>query len=399
MKQFLFTATATLFALSLSAQRVDIDKYSFYVEHAQMPTHYVDKADRTYSAKVTGSDQFNHEMIEGELAMRGWERVDENGTVEVRVSLSNFSRGEPTRQKKTDQKKNKEGKVISSTTNYWYEAIMMGNGSVRYYGPKNEYVSKKKSDKAAEKSKKKGKKEEAKPEENPFLAGVDIQVEDDEPKGELVRTASLEKKYKIKGNSSTSSSKARDSYWLKADGAYDDSFEDFAGGVSARVNAGMNATYGFSRKKEWLKFRILDSKKHPEYDTYQNAVKAMKAILEKKRFNKTHDEIEAALGPIIEYFEATIKKYGADDKHEKRLKSATMYNLAKLYYVLDKPEKMKEIASDYARWGHDEAYSKDFNVMADELAHLLNFHNVEGRYFVTDEDADAVEAEEGEKID
>ncbi len=399
MKQFLLTLTLIACAFAMTAQKVDIDKYSFYVEHAQMPMHYVDKADRTYTVNLNGSDQFNHEMILEELAMRGWERVEKDGTVDVRVTLSNFDRGEPTQKKKTDQKKNKEGKVVSSTTNYWYEATMVGNGVVKCYGPENRFVSKKQADKAAEKAKKKGKKEEEAPAENPFLAGVDIEVEDEAPEGELVNSYSLKKEYKIEGGKSSSSSKARDAFWLKADGAYDDSFENFAGGLSSRVNSNMNAVYGFGRKKEWLKFRILDSKKHPEYETYQNAVKAMKAILEKKRFNKTHDEIEAALGPIIEYFEATIKKYGADDKHEKRLKSATMYNLAKLYYVLDKPEKMKEIASDYARWGHDEAYAKDFNAMAEDLEHLLVFHNIEGRYFVTDEDADAVEAEEGDKID
>ena len=86
-------------------------------------------------------------------------------------------------------------------------------------------------------------------------------------------------------------------------------------------------------------------------------------------------------------------RYSEDKKHPKRLKAASMYNLAQIYLYMDMPEEAIAIGQEFVRWDYDEKDGKKFIERGEELKHLLDFHGKK-RFFATEEDADKVDSED-----
>ncbi len=334
----------------------------------------------------------SYAISEDDINLRGWTQTeDEDADVKVKVKVNGFRAGKGQKKSKTTETK-KDGKT-TKTTNYWYIAESKGNASMRIWGPTNEYKppAKKKKNK-----KKKAKKKPAKEETNAFLSDVEISEEEntdadsDEPAGRY----NLGRTYTYKTSTYSSSGKAYEQYKNEAPAFADDSRESFYNNMGHNINTQLNDFYGYNRKRDWVVFKRLKSKKHPEYKKFNDATDAIKVIMGKKKFNKSNDEIIAAVGPILDYFNSVADKYSKDDKHQKRFKSAAMFNSAQIYYYLDMTEEVKDIANKYIRWGHDKGIGEDFKEKAERLEHLLAFHGAQGRFYVTDENADDVWTED-----
>lgn len=385
-------------AFLLNGQKVDIDKYRIYVEYASLPKHKVSPDARTYSLDVSGKYKFDKAEIEQALNLRGWELVEADGDVHVKLKMQDFVRGKSSSKKRTEKQKDKDGKVTGSTTYYTYSSKNTGRASLYIYGPKNPFVEKKK-DKGKKKKSKRDKKKEAeakKKADNPFLAGVDDLATEEAEESELVAKFDLTQNYEVKSKEYTSSKKAYNDYNDKANNAYSEQLDGYQSDVINRANYYLNQTYGYNKQRDYAKFKRLDSKKHPEYQMFDNATTALKEIFSKKKFNRNYDELTGAINPIAEYYKTVVEKYNKDDKHPKRLKAAAMYNLGQIYYYTDQPDKVIEIGNQYIAWGHDKKDGEKFVKKAQKLHERMIFHEVSGRFFETSEDADAIESEDFE---
>lgn len=393
MKQkVLVSFLISIFIVGLTfGQKVDIDNHRFYVEYANLPSNNISKDQRTFTVEASGDSRFNFDDTEDLVSIRGWEKNNDAATVKAAVNIKNFTRGDSKVNKRVEVHKNRAGKVTGRTNYYSVSSTNHGIAYLTVYGPKNEYVPLNK-----KKKKKKKKKKEKKKKVNPFLKDVDIKSEEDNipNDAEVATTANLSYQYTYTTSESKSRSTASEEYRLNASSKYSDHLSSFQDHVPASASKSLNNFYGYTRKRDHAKFKRLDSDKHPEFEMFENAVQAMRAILEKKRFNIDPSEVVEAITPVIEYFETVKVKYKQDKKHPKRLKAAAMYNMAQIYYYLDMPEKVIEIGNEYIKWDHDKGDGEDFVEKGEKLAHLLKFHDVAGRYFVTDEDADAVESED-----
>ena len=390
----------TLFIVGTSfSQKVDIDRNNFYVEYATLPLHKVEPALRTYTMDITGSMA---DRISGELGLRGWEWVESEGDAHIELTVFTYRSDKAQRSKNVKETKDKDGKVTGKKTYYKYASNTSGRAYLKIWGPLNEFkplghkeskYEKKQKEKAEAKKKEKQEAIDA----NPFLKDVDIELEAeevDEGPTDYVKGYDLSTSGTITSKEYTSAATALAEYNKKFDNDYYSLADNFYDNVMQNANLKINEFYGYNRKRDWGKFKKLDSRKHPENEMYNQATEALKTILAKKRFNKSHDEIATALDPIVTYFESVVKKYGEDDKQARKLKSATLYNLAQIHYYLDRPEKVIEIGNEYIRWGHDEKDGERFIRKGKDLKHLLAFHGVDGRYFETDEDADAIQSED-----
>lgn len=385
MKQHILVLGLLLLASYSTSQKADIDNHRIYIEYASLPENFVFPEDRTYYVDVsTGSYKFDKEDLSNQITIRGWERT-ESGKVGVKLSATDFARGKSSYKKRVAEKKDKEGKVISKTTYYRYEVTNTGRANLKIYGPTNKFSDKERS--------KKEQKREDEINSNPFLKNVDID-NSEEVFENLARNQDLSKTYNYQTSEYKSIKEASDNFKRDSPSEYTEQLEDFTSTLASRATYELNRFYGYNRKRDWAKFKRLDSKKHPEFEIYDNAVKALKEIFSQKRFNKAHDDIKQSVVPIIDYFETILTNYGSDDKHHKRLKAASMYNLAQIYYYLDEPDKVIAIGEQYLNWGHDKKDGKRFIKKAKSLKEKLAFHEMAGRYFETSENADDIDIED-----
>jgi hypothetical protein len=90
---------------------------------------------------------------------------------------------------------------------------------------------------------------------------------------------------------------------------------------------------------------IVGSKKHPEYQAHRQAFLTINEVLFGLTANRSLEGAREQLQPAINYFESIKKKYTSSKKHDRKIRYASYYNLAKLYYYLDDPQAMRKEAS------------------------------------------------------
>jgi hypothetical protein len=125
---------------------------------------------------------------------------------------------------------------------------------------------------------------------------------------------------------------------------------------------------------------ILDSKKHEEYENYQKYTKQLIGELQNFTSTAKSDESEANLKPVIDYY-LKISNLKKDDKQEKKLVYASLYNLATLYYYLDDPIQSKVYADKLINDDIDKKDGKDLVNNANELIDIFKINNKFSTHF------------------
>lgn len=397
MKNILsFLFILLLNANCLLSQKVDIDAYRFYISNAKLPINYVPEERRTYDVHVKGN--WKNSDFKNSVFIPGWELTKDNPNLLLEVRIDPMVRGTSSTRTNVVEKKDKNGKVLSSTTYYYVTSTNTGVASFQIFGEKNEMprvLSKKELEKKAKKEKEK--KEKEKEASNPFLTNVDTKiVEGNQSVGgekTLAYSYSLNKDYTYTTDESTSKYTAMQQYDSNANSAYQNHSNDYLNNILNNVNNYANQQYGYSPVKNYVKFLELDSEKHPEYTMYDNANKALKAIFAKMRYNIPIEEIENDLAPIIKYFNEVEQKYTKDEKHEKRLRAATLFNLATIFQYLDMHDKAIEIGNKMIALDLEKDDGEDIVDESTKIKKQLEFHHMKSRHIIPRNDAERAENE------
>ena len=330
------------------AQKVDLDKFNFEVAYQRLPTQPVPLDKRTYGTRVKLGAALNSYIFEGptneRLKVDGWKRVTDDPTIGVEFNLDDFVFRGSESKNETVEIKDKSGAVTSRTTYYWLEATYSGRGICKYKAP---FTPKPLTEKEIAEAKAKADQKAA----NRFLANVQTNAPQ-EPAGNS-KTINLSQDIVYQTEKTTNgTSELSEKFNLNKDAIYGDYLRRFSESAISKVNGAINGQYGYipvgGREFLW----ILDSKDHPEYAIQQEAIQAVKAIFQTMKANVPIDELSANLQPLIDYFESLKTKYVGDNKPDRKMRYSAYYNLGKIYYYLDQPEKtIKEceglIANDY----------------------------------------------------
>ncbi len=382
MKNVILFLTFVLMSSPVWSQRVDIDKKRVSVEVSTLPQFYVPTDQRTYVVEFFGPEYINPDYVYENININGWEQVDENANAKVVINAYGIKVKDPEQIKRTEEKKDKEGNVTSTKHYYKYTLVGETKSRVRVSGPgeKMEMSKWEKKQKAKAEAEAAEKKEAV--DSNPFLAGTDVADEADQNANlEVIFGDYNNHKFEYTTAENSSYSKALAAIRAVIDTKVRGFEDDYPEQLVRYANSDLNTCYGYQKSTQAFKMRVLDSKKHPENEMYGNATTALQKLMEAKKWNESTDKLKTDLEPMIAYFEGVAKKYSSDDKHEKRLKSASLFNLGQIYYFLDMPDKVKEIGDSYIRWGEDVKDGEDFVEMAESLKKQLEFHNMSGRYF------------------
>ncbi|MBK6565466.1 MAG: hypothetical protein IPL63_02140 [Saprospiraceae bacterium] len=406
MKNYILTLTLVCIAIFSVAQKVDIDNFRINIKTTKFPLNYIPENERSFSTKITGPQVYRGQDKEEQVNIFGWNKTNENPDMDVEVNMSSFRRGQPQLSNKVEEKKDKDGKVISRTTYYWVSVSNTGIGLVKVFGKKNELpvvLSKKQMEKQKAKEAKEKEKKDKEIADNPFLQNVETEVEEvkevTSSKKEHVYSQNISQSYVYETGRFTSANQAWNDYRSNNVTQANNHENTYISSYLNSINSFLNDMYGYGPFIHYAKFKKLDSEKHPEYTMFDNATKAMKLILEKMRYNQPIDQIEKDMTPIISYFDGIIKKYNKDEKGDKKMKYAAQYNLARIFQFLDRHDKTIEIGKVMIADDYEKKDGERFVEQSTEFKRKLEFHRMTNRHIVprNANDEKDVEGEAGEE--
>jgi len=147
------------------------------------------------------------------------------------------------------------------------------------------------------------------------------------------------------------------------------------------LNATLSYNYGYSDKSVNDYFWVLDSRKHPEYENHRRAWINFKQAISAMTPDEPIDKVRTELQPIIDYYNSVKKKYNSNSKADKKLRYASYYNLAKIYWYLDDPDAGMREANELVINGFDAKDGRGLEAGATNLKMQLRSAKRTTRHF------------------
>ncbi|NJM80100.1 MAG: hypothetical protein HC854_11675 [Flavobacterium sp.] len=300
--------------------------------------------------------------ITNDIGIFGWKFSNENPSVTASIRINNFIENRVSIVDRLVEEKDKDGKVIKSYK--LYKAITSFDGNARIDVSTTFSITEEKE-------------VDKKVTENRFLSSAAT------TKNTKTGASSFyaNQNFSINSKEYNSSYEAEKDYKLNRANTYNTQLKNYVSHVVSTVNNHLNYKFGFKPNNERFILWIIDSKEE-EGQIQKDAIEAVKIIFSEMKANLPINSIEEKLQPLIAYFESLKTKYPNDDKGSKKIRYSAYFNLGKIYYYLDQPEKaIKEgqglIDNDYDKKDGEEIIKDSEKLI--ELFKSKNFttrHNV-----------------------
>ncbi len=406
MKRIYLVLFVLAIAISSEAQKAKFKKKVCSVQKAGLPENLIDSDARTYNVLVKGAYAANAEGVETRLY--GWEKDQDNPTAKAVVSIYGFRIGRLQKSSQKKEKKDKDGKVTDKWTEYSYSNTATGLATLYVYGPENkfDYKSKKTDSKQKEKAEAKAEEEKAALEANPFLSSDDVEeaeAEEDIGVDEGLADSELPLYTKINVNRTKEistrnyrkSSDAYNEYKNKVDQLYDFKYAYPEAALKSAMSS-FNSIYGFKPLLDRFYLSEMKSDKHPEYQTWNDAVEATKTLFKTFKFNKSIDEKVKKFDPIVEYFMGQFKSIDAKDKKQKKIRRAAFTNALEILNSLDRHDDAIAICEEYMDDKKLNGVAKRIKNRSEKTKAHLAFLQMSQRHIDSDEEILEGDLEEGE---
>ncbi|WP_378178147.1 hypothetical protein [Aquimarina sp. SS2-1] len=325
MKRILLFCVAFLLCTVSIAQRANLDRENFKTSYVNLPSKpIVDDSKRTYSTNTNA------------IKIPGFSKVKTGGTLDINYQFNGTKIGTVDIKKEKHERKDKEGKVLS--VSYTYTA------NVDYSSSATLTVS------------------------------------------NAITGETYDKNYSESYNytsKSFNSYKGAQEYYNNNRYSLRDKYKsEHRSQFKNSAKRHLIKTYGYdieSHEREF--FWIMASKKHPEFTKHQEAYQTLKTAFEKMEHDKPIDSLKIEVQPVIDYFNSVIPNYQGDKRKIRKVRYASYYNIAKIYYYLDMPEKTKEYAQKLIDNDYDKSDGKYLNEIADDLLKEFEANKTKTRHF------------------
>ncbi|WP_103071520.1 hypothetical protein [Aquimarina sediminis] len=324
----IFLLTTTVFS-----QKVDLDKERASIYFVQLPEDPIlDKSKRTYSVHSSVTS------FEEKIKLYGFTKTKEDGVIQIKITVNDVGTTPVKISERIKEEKDRDGNVTGTKT--FYQASMQyaitGKCFVTIKG-KEEYN---------------------------FPLGN---------KGEFKskETNSLEhtKKY-FPTNRSTLVENVKKQF-----------IQDKIG----LINDKLNHFYGYPTDLREQAFWVLDSEKNTDYEGYQRQYKRIKEVFLRMKANQpvtsSHTQY---LDNFETYFNELVERYPLDSKKHKKMRYASYFNLAQLYYNFDMPDKAILYANKLIENGYDKSNGKKIIKRANTLKELFSKNKVSSTHFMVE---------------
>lgn len=350
------------------AQKVDLDKFTYDVSYIQLPREYVAPDQRTYGVRVDASpmisDSYPPDAVYQKIGLSGYEKVERDPIVGVTIKLADLRFLKSEIETRTEQVKDRDGKVTG--TNYYYRqvATYAGQGEFQIRGPK-----------AGEKPK--NPTADAAP-ANRFLAKATSNT--DVPTITTVADNNLYRTFTYRSGEYRSAVDASRAYRDAQEVIRRNFINDFVNLSVDQVNGKLADLYGYVPVSDKQFLWILDSDNHPEYAVQQEAIKAVQTLSKTMKATESLTALSNDLQPLIEYFESLKTKYTKSDKPDRKMRYSAFFNLGRLYLLLDQPDKAIAEGKGLILNDYDTGDGKRIIEEAEELKQRLAFHHLAERH-------------------
>ena len=348
----LFLCFITFFTYSQKL-KVDLDRESLGVKYVRLPTNPVlDYNDRTFSIKANGP---NASRIEDQIVLEGFEKVIANGTIDVQVHIDNIIIDNVEIRKREVVKKDKEGNVTSRKL--YYKPIVSYTTYGYYY------------------------------------------VKDQSGSSPKKRMGNSRNKFEGK---EFSSYKNAQNYYNNNQYTFKNNFtKEFTRDIINTIGHFLNKKYGYVIFNTTTILWILDSKKNPEYAAHKKALIDIRKAFASMTSDKPVDNIREKIKPIVAYFESVIPKYPeVKKKKHRKMRYASYFNMAQMYYYLDMPDKAIEYANKLIENDYDKSDGKRFIRQCNTLKERFKANKITTRHLVVEtvDSSNLVVASENESV-
>ncbi len=338
--------TVLFFATVITyAQKVDLDREYIKVKYTNLPTQPIlDDNFRTYHVSS------NNARVANEIKIFGFEKLNNEGTLSVDINIGSIIIDNVEIKKREKVNKDKDGNVTSTE---------------RFYTPVISYTT-----------------------------NGSYQIDNSQGKPLSFGLGSSSNSHK--GNEYNSYSKAAN-FWKNNKYSLKAKFRnEFINNSIFQMNKNLNKLYGYEPYTFNDLFWILDSKKNTDYQGHKQALEDMKSLLSTISHDAPLDAVKPGLQPIVDYFLSVVPKYTEDKKKHRKMRYASYYNIGRLYYHFDMPDKAIEFANKLIENDYDKGDGKKLIKQSQRLKELFEINQLSTRHFPVEtvDNSDVVEQEE-----
>jgi hypothetical protein len=335
-----------LFPFVVLAQKsVDLDRFYFNVQYRSLPAMRLDSTYRTYSVEVEGTRLMQHFMQElspeKSVLLEGWRKMEQGGHINIEVKLGDLLPESVSVKERTETMKDRSGQITSTKIFYRQEVIYTFEATASIIDYKGMHI-------------------------------IDEQL------------VGRQTKYTYKSPEFVNKQMAEGYFTLNSLSLTKDLFRSRVTNAMHVLSERVTNNFGFKEVSSRDFMWIIDSRKHPEYTAHRQAFQRLSDILFSMNANSSPAGIREELKTVIDYFERIKRTYASKSKHDRKIRYASYFNLAVLYYYLDDPQSMIKEASGLALNDYDSKDARGFEQTATWLKNLFQQTNIYTRHFPID---------------
>jgi hypothetical protein len=335
-----------LFPVVITAQKsVDLDRYRFTVQYRSLPELRLDSTYRTYNVEVEGTrlmQSFLQDMSpEKSVLLEGWRKLPQDGHITISIKLGDLLPESVSVKERVETIKNRSGQATGTKIFYRQEVVYSfeANASLTDY---------------------KG-----------------MHIMDQELAARNYKQTYRSPEFALRPL-------AEGYFAINSLAVTKDLYRDCVNRAMHNLSNRITNNFGFAEATSSDFMWIIDSRKHPEYSAHRQAFQQMNEVLFSMNANNSIEGAREQLQPVIDYFEKIKKKYSSTNKHDRKIRYASYFNLAVLYYYLDDPQAMMKEANGLELNDYDAKDAKGFVQTAAWLKNLFQRTNIYTRHFNID---------------
>jgi hypothetical protein len=330
----------------LQAQkRVDLDPFRFTVKYRSLPNMKIDSTYRTYNVVVTGTNLMKAFLAdispERSVLLEGWRKLPEGGHITIQVNLDDLLPESIQVKERAESIKDRTGQITGNRI-YYHEEVKYSFAAKAII---NDYKG--------------------------------AHITDYELAGRGNKQVYNSPEFAFKPL-------AQGYFALNTLKVTSELYRECVNQAIQNLSENITDNFGFREVSSNDIMWIVDSRKHPEYDAHRKAYQQLNEVFFSMNAGSSINSVKQQVQPVIGYFESIKKNYSSFSKHDRKMRYASFYNLAVLYYYLDDPDNMMKEAQGLHLNDYHSRDADGFEKTAVWLKNLFETTNIYTRHFNID---------------